>query len=206
MATCSTCSECTYLDLNKEYSSSDGRFWCENTLDWHYANEAACRRECYAYGRSSSAAKSYKEHSERCQSSGGGCYLTTITCEILGLPDDNVYLRTLRKFRKEKLQKDDKYKEILVQYDIVGPIIAERLRCEERNGVIAKNLLNLGISKTVFQIFNGQDLEAIKTYTTMTELLIQACEIDVELTKEQIDAADITKSGHGMYVKTAKVG
>jgi len=24
-----TCSECTYLDLNKEYSCNDGRFWCD---------------------------------------------------------------------------------------------------------------------------------------------------------------------------------
>lgn len=203
--TCKTCSECTYLNLKNEKSSSDGRFWCEKDLEWHYANESACRRECYASGRSESVAEAALKHSERCQSSGG-CYLTTITCELLGLPDDNIYLKALRKFRKEKLQKDDQYKEILVEYDIVGPIIADRLRKEERNGIIAKNLLNLGISKTVFHILNNQDLQAIETYTTMTKLLIEACNIDIKPTEEQIKNADINTSGHGMYVRTAKVG
>lgn len=34
-------------------------------------------------------------------SGGGGCYITTAVCASLGLPDDNVILNTLRKFRDE---------------------------------------------------------------------------------------------------------
>ena len=30
---------------------------------------------------------------------GSGCYLTTVTCDILGLEDKNIYLQTFRKFR-----------------------------------------------------------------------------------------------------------
>lgn len=199
-----TCSECTYLNLESEYSCNDGRFWCDTKLEWHYANEAECWRYCKAYSRSDSVAKSYKQYSENCQNKTG-CYLTTITCEIIGLRDDNIYLRVLRNFRKNVLQKDDKYKELLVQYDIVGPIIANKLKQEAKKDIIALNLLNLGVFKTVYYILNNDNLSAIKTYTTMTELLIQGYNIDLKPTKEQIECADINESGHGVYVKKRKV-
>lgn len=200
MATCKTCSECTFLNLEKEES---GKFRCDRDYSYHYANAPACSREVWAYSRDESLAKDAINKSKSHQSSGGICYLTTITCEILGLEDNNKYLQTLRRFRKEKLQKDDKYKEILVQYDIVGPIIAERLRYEERNNFIAKNLLTLGISKACESINQGNDLEAIRIYTTMTKLLIDGYKIEITPTDEQINNADINKSGHGVYVKTA---
>ena len=193
-----TCSECTYLKVNGE--CNNGKYWCETRLEWHYANEAECYRFCKAYKRSDEVARSYYEKSENSQSSGG-CYLTTITCDILGLPDNNIYLQTLRKFRKETLQKDDKYKDILVEYDIVGPIIASKLKYEKENQLIAKNLLRMGIAKTVYHILNEEKLEAIKTYTDMTKLLIQAYNIDIVPSQEQINNADITKSGHGVYIK-----
>lgn len=199
-----TCSECTYLNLDKEYCSNDGRFWCDTKLEWHYADEAECWRYCKAYGRSDSVVKSYLEYSKKCQSNSSGCYLTTIACEILGMSDNNIYLYTLRKFRKEKLQKDDKYKEILVEYDIVGPIIANKLKKEINKDMIAKNLLRMGIAKTVYHIMNDEDLEAIKTYTTMTKLLIEAYNIKIKPTEEQIKNSNINLSGHGKYVKQYK--
>ena len=200
-----TCSECTYLDLDKEYNYNDGRFWCETKLEWHYANESECWRYCTAYSRSHSVSKSYKEHSENCQSNSSGCYLTTITCEIMGLKDDNYYLQTLRKFRKNVLQKDQKYKELLVEYDIVGPIIANKLKQELNKDMIALNLLKLGISKTVYHILNDDNLSAIKTYSTMTELLIQGYNINLKPTDEQIENADINQAGHGVYIKKKSV-
>lgn len=199
-----TCSECTYLDFDKEYSYGDGRFWCETKYEWHYADEAECWRYCTAYSRSDNVSKSYLDYSKKCQSNSSGCYLTTITCEILGMDDNNVYLDTLRKFRKEKLQKDDKYKEILVEYDIVGPIIANKLKQEINKNIIAKNLLRMGIAKTVYHIMNEDDLEAIETYTTMTKLLIKAYNIEIKPTEMQIKDSDISLSGHGRYIKQYK--
>ena len=200
MPTCKNCSECTFLDLNNEYNSNDGRFRCEAKYEWHYANEIACYRECYAYGRDSSVARAAFKHSEECRSSSG-CYLTTITCEIMGLDDDSYYLQTLRNFRKNVLQKNKKYKQLLVEYDIIGPIIARKLKQDNKKDMIALNLLNLGISKTVYHILNNDNLNAIKTYMTMTELLIQGYNIPIKPTELQIKNADINKSGHGVYVK-----
>lgn len=191
-----SCSECTYLKVDGECDY--GKYWCESRLEWHYANEADCYRFCRAYSRSDSVARSHYEKSENSQSSG--CYLTTITCEILKLPDNNFYLETLRNFRKDILQKDEKYKEILVEYDIVGPIIANNLKKEKENKMIAKNLLKMGISKTVYHILNEETIDAIKCYTDMTKLLIQAYNINIVPTIEEVQNADINKSGHGVYV------
>lgn len=43
------------------------------------------------------------------------------------MPDNNIYLETMRNFRENVLQKDEKYKSLLVQYDIIGPKIAQYL-------------------------------------------------------------------------------
>lgn len=197
--TCKNCADCTFLDFGNE---DCGKFKCDNTwhLDYHYANAPACDDEVWAYNRDDSLKNDAINRSLSYQSSSG-CYLTTITCEILGLKDDNEFLTTLRKFRKEKLQQNDKYKEILVEYDIVGPIIASKLKQEAKKDMIAKNLLNLGISKTCESINNGNELEAIRIYTTMTKLLIEAYNINILVTKEQLNNADINLSGHGKYVK-----
>jgi len=200
--TCNTCSECTYLNLNKEYESGDGRFWCERKLEWHFANDHACYREIYCYDRSESTAKSYKEHSERCQNSGGTCLLSTIS-EILGLKDNNFYLNTLRNFRENELQCNEKYRELLVNYDIIGPIITENLRKLPKKQIIAKNLYELGIKKMVQFINKNEYLKAIQLYNDMMGLLIEGLNITAKPTIDQINNADINKSGHGVYVKTA---
>lgn len=198
-----TCSECTYLNLDKEYNSNDGRFWCESRLEWRYANEAECMRYCTAYSRSDSVARSYKEHSEKCQNSGSTCCISTIF-EILGLSDEHIYLNVLRTFRKHELQNKEKYRELLVNYDIIGPIIADKLNQLQNKKIIAKNLFELNIKKIVTLIVNGNNLEAIKIYNDMMKSLIEKLNINEKATEEQINNADISQSGHGVYVKKPK--
>ena len=195
-----TISECTYLDFEKEYDK-DGKFWCETKYEWHYADEAECWRFCKAYSRSSNVAKSYREYSSNKQQSISGCYITTIVCEILNLDDNNYYLNSLRKFRNEVLQKSDKYKEILVEYDVIGPLIANKLRNDSNKEIIALNLFNIGISKVVEFINKNDIIKAIKLYTDMTKLLIEGYNINRVVSIDEINAADINNSGHGKYIK-----
>ena len=55
---------------------------------------------------------------------GGGCYITTMICDVLGKEDTCEALEVLRSFRNDVLQKDEKYAPILYEYDVVGPKIA----------------------------------------------------------------------------------
>lgn len=195
-----TCSECTYMDLDKEYSCGDGRFWCEKKLEWHYADEAECWRYCTAYSRSESTAKSFREYSHSKQSSGG-CFITTIVCEILGLSDDTKVLQSLRKFRDNKMQKEAKYRGLLAQYDVVGPVICEKIRNDEMRDTLAVALFNSSIKKVSDFIENKEYLNAVKLYCEMTNGLIEYYNIDKKVSLEQLNTIDQSKAGHGRFQK-----
>lgn len=190
------CSECTYLNPEKAYS--DGTFWCDTRLECVYANREECYRFCRAYSRPSSVADSYAEFS-RSKTSGSGCYLTTMMCNILKLSDDNTFLQTMRYFRENVLQKDDKYKKLLVEYDIVGPIIANNLNNDPLRYQIAANAFFKYIKPIVILIKNHKNNEAIKSYIEMTNKLKTFYNINTVIDIDMIKNADINQSGHGVY-------
>ena len=195
-----TCSECTYLDLDKEYDTGDGRFWCETKYEWHYADEAECWRYCTAYSRSSKTAESYKNYSRDKQSSGG-CFITTIVCEILGLKDDDKVLKSLRSFRDNKMQKEARYRNLLAQYDIVGPIISNKIREDKLRDTLAVALFQTSIKKVSEFIENKEYLNAVKLYSEMTEGLIEYYNINRKVTIKELNEMDVKKSGHGNFQK-----
>ena len=197
------CAECTYLDLSSE---RDGKFWCEKKLERHAANELECGRFCEAYSRSSSVSKSAYDFSEEKTSNGRICYLTTMICEILGLPDNNTYLETLRQFRKNVLQKDNKYKKLLVEYDIIGPKIANYISKDPSKKLIANNYFYDYIIPVIYFLNEGNIEKAIELYITMTNKLKSLYNLDnINVTTIEIDEADILESGHGKYVKKRAV-
>lgn len=193
------CAECTYLDIN--YGHSSGKFWCDKKCERHFGTDPECGSFCRAYGRDYSTinnvidiAKSYN--------SGGGCYLTTMLCNILNLPDNNIYLETIRGFRKNILQKDEKYKQLLVEYDIVGPVIANALANDPLRETIAKLYLNNFIIPTVTFINNKEYDRAVDKYYQMTNNLKTFYGLNnYNVSVEQIENADIEKSGHGKYIQ-----
>lgn len=191
------CGYCTHLNPDSCYADYNKKYWCSEKGEYIYADSEECWLYCKAYSRSDSVAEALIQASRESQSSSG-CYLTTITCALLGMPDNNIYLKTLREFRDNVMQKDPKYFKLLAQYDIVGPVIARRLAEDPARGQIAKNLLELGIKTTVLQIKENKYDEAVQTYSTMTELLIDGCRIKREaISSEVINSMDIAKSGHG---------
>lgn len=193
----SNCSECTYLKLD---SIGDyGTFWCEAKLEWHRANEIECYRFCRAYDRDSSISNSAYNYSIE-HSPKVGCYLTTILCHILGMPDNNIYLETMRNFRKNILQKDEKYKYLLVEYDIVGPKISQYLNMDPLKEKIAQNYFQKYIIPITNLINEKQDDMAINLYMYMTNSLSFLYNLNsITLSIEEINNADIKQSGHGIY-------
>lgn len=190
------CSECTYLDLEKSYS--DGSFWCERKLECHMANEIECDRFCKAYSRSSSVADSAYNYSVE-HSSSSGCFLTTIICNILGFSDNNLILQTIRNFRNNILQNDEVYKPLLVEYDIIGPKIAEAISNDPLKKEIASKYFNGYILDIAVLIEEKQFEEAVNLYVKMTNELKNFYGINNTVSNIEIDAADIKESGHGIY-------
>lgn len=194
------CANCTFLDPDKCYEPWDKRYWCEEHHEWKYADEEACYRYCSSYNRSESVANSLISASRESQSSSG-CYLTTITCQLLGLPDNNMYLQTLRSFRDEVMHKELKYFGILVQYDVLGPKISRFLSNDPDGKLIAEKTFEYCIKPVVSNIIKKRYDEAIEIYTNMTEKLLEYYRIKTEtVTQQMIDSMDIEKSGHGKLV------
>lgn len=101
-----------------------------------------------------------------------GCYLTTITCNILGKQDNDRVLNNIRMFRNNILQKEQKYEEILKNYDIMGPIISKKLISDPNKKEIASNLYNNFLNIISNQIENREYESAINAYWMMTSFLI----------------------------------
>lgn len=191
------CSECTYLKL----SSKDiyGKFWCEKKLEWHLANEIECYRFCKDYNRDHSVANCAYQYSVE-HSRNSSCYLTTMLCSILKMNDNNPFLSTMRNFRNNYLSKNEKYKPILVEYDIIGPEIAKNLNNDTLKYQIAANMFFKYIKPITKLIKSEKNEEAINQYINMTNTLKSFYNLSItDISKIQIDAADLNNSGHGIY-------
>lgn len=191
------CAACTYLG---ESADSYGKYYCEPKGDRIYACIPKCYNFCEAYSRSNYARENMYENSRTHNSSG--CYLTTAMCNILGYPDNNYYLQTLRTFRDKTLKQNIQYFPILYTYDTIGPVIAEKLQNDVNKEVIAKNLLTEYISTAVNAIENNKTQEAIVIYTAMTLSLaikynINTDSLYINPSSINLENTDINTLGHG---------
>ena len=84
------------------------------------------------------------------------CYLTTAICTCLNYEDDCNYLETLRNFRDTIMLKDEKYYDLLAEYNIVGPLISKSLSEHENRNNIALNLFMNYIVPVYFKINNNR--------------------------------------------------
>lgn len=169
------CAACTYLGENAD---SYGKYFCDKQGERVYACDPKCYRFIEAYSRSNSARRNMYNNSVEHQSSSG-CYLTTAMCNILGYPDDNYYLDTLRTFRDKTLKKDHKYIHLLLMYDVFGPSIATNLKNDPNNKDISTHLFNGYITKAVTAIENEKIEEAVNIYIAMTYTLAERYNVNM---------------------------
>ena len=163
MALESYCASCTYLG---ERADSCGKYWCSKKGEDHYACDPKCYNWCEAYSRSTSARENMYENSR--SHSGGGCYITTAMCQILGFEDNNYYLETLRGFRDNVLKKNRQYWSTLITYDFIGPAIATRLLESENKEKEAYNIFIAYIQTAVAAIEKNEIESAVEIYKNIT--------------------------------------
>ena len=186
------CAACTYLGENAD---SYGKYYCDRKGERHYACDPKCYSFCEAYSRSNSARENMYDNSSSHSSSG--CYLTTVMCNILGYPDDNYYLQTLRTFRDTTLKNDIKYYPLLLTYDIIGPQISEKLSHDESRNTIAKRLFNCYITKAIDAIEHNDTPTAVNIYVAMTHSLARKYNINTLIIYPNYNTIDISTLGHG---------
>ena len=201
---CGSCGRFEDKDKDIPYDTSNPDYikgFCEHYRAYYYPTEDACN---YYTKRSGGS---------------GGCYITTIVCNILGYSDNCDVLNTLRDFRDNVLQKDKRYCGLLYQYDSVGPMIAGKIRESNSEGLkydyyrkrsimaeylqssdktFVRGIYDSFLVPIVSFIKNGYHDKAVNQYIKMTHFLQECYEIDYD---EKIPSNyDFQRGGHGVVV------
>lgn len=140
-----------------------GDYWCDKK-DCRVDNDTY-RRYCRDYNYSNCPI--FKK------SDSSGCFITTVVCDILGNEDNHEILNNLRKFRDEVLQKDEKYYEILKDYDNIGPYLADYIANDRDSVTIANTVYNNMILPVNELILNKEYEMAVSKYQLMVMSLIE---------------------------------
>lgn len=185
--------------MNVDYETQ-----CGNCINYDFKGDDR-KGHCSWYGSYFYPGDSCSHQKPRRNSSESSCYITTVVCDLLGKDDNCIALNTLRFFRDNVMQKDEKYAKILYEYDVVGPYIASALKNEYSNTKgkekfkTIENLYENGILKVVGLIFKEKYDEAVEKYTEMTKWLEEYYGITY-MDKVDLDY-DYKKGGHGKVYK-----
>lgn len=176
------CVHCANMDLSDRNPYDPSEAWCGYYRKYYKPTDNACCAEHFI-------------HDATRKTTSSSCYLTTITCEILGDEDNCSTLETLRIFREEVLKRNTEYHDLLCEYDIVGPLIAQAIRNSLKPQTISRFLMDTYIEPTKACILEGKIELAISIYKYMVEELKKLCGIP-----KMTYAKDIEPTGKG-YIK-----
>ncbi len=194
------CAECEHLNLS---DIVDGQAWCKEKNERRFANSEVAE-ECSVISKKwiydTETANAIKAAEEYQKGTLVGCFITTAIVTILGLDDDCEELDVLRWFRDDVLQVLPEYREILMRYDTVGPIIARALEHDEDKMSISIALYKVFIRGCVNYIQKGDFDKAVVLYKEMVEALIRKY-MPMEFVPDSFKSHyDQTSGGHG-YIK-----
>ena len=185
---------CTYYRWN---GGVFGDYWCDKKNE--RVNSDIYYKYCrdYSYGD----CPIYKQNN-----SSSGCFITTITCNILGKEDNCKVLNNIRFLREDVIKKEKKYEEILMDYDYIGPLIACSIEHDSEKKEIATMLYDKVLSKVSALIEKKEYEFAIEIYQKMVLSLIDYYGLKefYEHYKNNcydVNTFDIEKSGHGRVLK-----
>lgn len=140
-----------------------GDYWCNKT------NQRVAEAEYYKYCRD----YNYNECPIYRKEESSGCFITTVCCQILGLNDHDLLLNDFRNFRDNILQKSEKYYDTLKEYDVIGPVIANKILQDKERKKLAVGIYQNAL-KPIHQSIQQKDYDkAVEKYYVMTLMLIQ---------------------------------
>ena len=186
------------MNIENEYCCAN----CEEHEDTNISGKIYCKYYKTYYDKTDSCSNIKRIVKTEEQTA---CYITTIVCGLLGYNDDCSLLQTLRGFRNNVMQNDPKYKEILFEYDTVGPQISKLLlrdffKPEEKEpDEFIVSLYNFYLQPTARLVTEKKYEEAVERYTEMTKSLEDYYSINVKQTVPQ--DYDYSQGGHGLYKK-----
>lgn len=158
------------MDLKDRWRYDSEKAWCSARREYYNPNDRAC--------------STYFKYDESRKPISGGCYLTTIICNILGMNDHSMYLDYLRRFRDDYMLNNPETYPMLIEYDVVGPKIAEALNSDPCKFTIANDLFQKHILPIIEDINYKNFDVAIKKYENMTNKLKNFYQIDTTIDRK----------------------
>lgn len=158
------CGSCQYMNTN-DYVSHKDHCYCTYRRQYFNLTESKC--SYYRYD----AYKDYYDLNRR-------WYIVSAICKKLGLSDEYECVSLLQNFRVNVLEKDDKYNEVLEEYDIVGPFIANKLLKDDDSKELCERLLQVYLVKVLDLIKEEKYDEALNRYVEMVNLLRTIYQVD----------------------------
>lgn len=181
---------CPYYEYKSGLFSGD--YWCDKKDC--AVNDDIYYQYCRNYDYSSCPIYKHTESS--------GCFLTTIVCNLLGKSDNDTILNDFRNFRNHILQKQEKYYDILKEYDTIGPVIKDAILIDSNRQIIANGIYQNGLLPIHHLIQQKNYDQAVENYYVMTLMLINYYGLKKEYNQLKDKNYynlnfDPTKAGHG---------
>jgi hypothetical protein len=101
----------------------------------------------------------------------GCCFITTATCEALGLDDDCEELATMRWFRDHVLATNDVGCRAIDEYYEIAPAIVAAIDQTQDSTTIYQDIYFLYLAPAVAAIHQGRHAEASDRYRQLVEML-----------------------------------
>lgn len=113
---------------------------------------------------------------------GGGCFITTAVCRIMGKGDDCNELETLRWLRDTVMSIREDWRALAAEYDVIAPGLVQRIDAGADGGrATYQRILDDYILPAVKDVRNGNFEMAVAMYERMVkELLVQFPETSTE--------------------------
>ena len=160
------CGSCEHMNTN-DYSGSKHICKCTYRQQYYSLTEPKC--SYYRYD----PRKDYYDLNRR-------WYIVSAIFEKLGLPDSYDCVAKLQYFRENVLEKDSKYMNILIEYDIIGPKLAELLKNDSDSEKLCQRLIQVFLVRILDLIMDNKNDEALNLYIEMVNLLKTIYEVDLE--------------------------
>ncbi len=159
------CGSCINMNTN-DYVGHKDHCYCTYRRQYYNLTE----RKCHSYQYD--PYKDYYDLNHR-------WYIVSAIFDQCGLSDKYECVSLLHNFRVNVLDKDPRYNNILAEYDIDGPKIAEELMNDADSKEISKKLIQVFLVRVLDKIKEGKNDEALELYLEMVNFLKQIYAVSI---------------------------
>ena len=152
------CGSCEYMNTN-DYVGHKDHCYCTYRRQYYNLTESKCRY--YRYD----SHKDYYDLNHR-------WHIVSAIFKKLGIIDlEYECINILENFRVNVLEKDEKYADVLREYDFIGPVLADFIVHDENSIDICKKICSTTLVNVLELIKQEKYDEALNNYINLVKLL-----------------------------------